>query len=278
MTQDTNNYKALNTLLDVVNYTLKQHPELLPYVEETILRASGFSYDFKENGEEDLILNFRLLNPKIVFDVGANVGDWTGTALEHFQSSTIHSFELSSSTFNHLTNNIKSSRVVLNNVGLEKKEGLFAYKDYGEDAGINTILLTSTFHDVNYSPKLITAQLRRGDAYCDENGIDFIDFLKIDVEGAEHLVLAGFEKMLLRKAVRLIQFEYGYINGDTKFLMRDFYEYFEKLGYITGRVRKGSIYFDKWTYQLNDFKSGPNYVAIRADDLELKNILSKSTQ
>jgi hypothetical protein len=119
--------------------------------------------------------------------------------------------------------------------------------------------------------------MRRGDAYCDENGIDFIDFLKIDVEGAEHLVLAGFDKMLMRKSVRLIQFEYGYTNGDTKFLMRDFYEYFEKLGYIIGRVRKGPIFFDKWTYKHNDFKSGPNYVAIRADDLELKDILLKPT-
>lgn len=238
---------------------------------------NGFSYHFKKNGEEDLILKFRMFNPKVVFDVGANIGEWTQIALDTFPSSNIHSFELSASTFSTLKTNVQSNKVRLNNIGLAAEGGRFTYKDYGTNSGVNTILLSSTYHDARTNPKLITAQLRRRDGYCEENAVDFIDFLKIDVEGAEHLVLAGFEKMLTKNAVRLIQFEYGYTNGDAKFLMRDFYEYFEKLGYIVGRIRKGSIIFDKWTYKHNDFKSGPNYVAIKADDLELKNVLCKST-
>jgi len=274
MTENSSDTKALNTLLAVVNHALNQHPELKPHFEDIILRASGFSYDFKENGEEDLILKFRILNPKTIFDVGANTGEWTKTGLDHFPGSNIHSFELSESTFQTLSRNIKDRRVALNNFGLAAKDESLTYKDYGEDSGLNTVILEATWYDACVSPKLIAAQLRRGDTYCEEAAIDFIDFLKIDVEGAEHLVLAGFEKMLTKKAVRLVQFEYGYVNGDAKFLMRDFYEFFEKLGYIVGRVRKGPITFDKWTYRHNDFKSGPNYVAIRADDSELKNILS----
>ena len=119
-----------------------------------------------------------------------------------------------------------------------------------------------------------TAFLRTGDLYCNENKISFIDFLKIDVEGAEHLVLAGFKKMFEKKAVRLVQFEYGYTNGDSKFLMRDFYDHFRRLGYLTAPVRKGTISFEEWTYKLNDFNSGPNFIAIREDDLELKTLLS----
>ena len=235
---------------------------------------NGFSYNFTKNGEEDLINKLRLLEPKIIFDVGANIGEWTKIAMKSFPTSMIHSFELSKETYVNLSRNIQSPRVVLNNFGLAAEEGEFTYKDYGENSGVNTILLSATFHDSINKPNLVTAQLRKGDSYCDENQIEFIDFLKIDVEGAEHLVLAGFEKMLKKKAVRLIQFEYGYTNGDSKFLMRDFYEYFENLGYITGRVRKGFITFDQWTYKHNDFNSGPNYVAIRSDDLILKNILA----
>ena len=59
--------------------------------------------------------------------------------------------------------------------------------------------------------------------------------------------------------------------------MRDFYGYFESLGYIVGRVQKGEITFGEWTYKHNDFNSGPNYVAIREDDVELRKILSKPT-
>jgi len=236
---------------------------------------NGFSYDFSKNGEEDLIRKTRFLEPRVVFDVGANIGEWTKVALESFPLSEIHSFELSTSTYENLSKNIQNPRVTVNNFGLADKQGTFTYKDYGENSGVNTILLSVTYHDAHNKPNLVSAQLRKGDDYCRESNIEFIDFLKIDVEGAEHLVLAGFEQMLSKKSVRLIQFEYGYTNGDSRFLMRDFYEYFERLGYIVGRVRKGEITFGKWTYKNNDFNSGPNYVAIREDDVELRNILSK---
>ncbi len=235
---------------------------------------NGFSYDFKKNGEEDLIRKLRVINPKIVFDVGANIGDWTRIALENYPSAEMHCFELSAVTYKNLLENVPRCRVILNNFGLAAEDGDFTYKDYGENSGVNTILLSATYHDADIEPRLVTAKLRKGDGYCDQKKIHFIDFLKIDVEGAEHLVLAGFENMLRKKAIRVIQFEYGYTNGDSKFLMRDFYEFFQKLGYLTGKVRKGFITFDNWTYKHNDFNSGPNYVAIRADDFELQNILA----
>lgn len=45
----------------------------------------------------------------------------------------------------------------------------------------------------------------RGDAYCQQHGIDRIDLPKIDVEGAEHLVMDGFGDMLSK--VGVIQWE-----------------------------------------------------------------------
>lgn len=103
--------------------------------------------------------------------------------------------------------------------------------------------------------------------------IESIDILKIDVEGADHLVLKGFSKILEKNNIRLIQFEYGYTHGDAKFLMRDFYELFEGYGYIVGRLTKKGVKFEDWHYKMNDFKSGPNYVAIRKDDSQLKSLL-----
>lgn len=119
---------------------------------------NGFSYDFEKNGESDLILKLRSLNPKTVFDVGANIGDWSKIALGNFPQSKIHSFELSKSTYTNLTKNIQSDRVFLNNFGLAAEEGSFTYKDYGENAGVNTILLSATYHDSNIQPQLVTAQ------------------------------------------------------------------------------------------------------------------------
>jgi hypothetical protein len=134
-------------------------------------------------------------------------------------------------------------------------------------------LLNAKYHDKAINPKLLDGSLVSGDEYCQNKNIEAIDFLKIDVEGAEHLVLHGFTEMLKKHSIRIVQFEYGYTNGDAKFLMRDFYDFFEKLDYKVGKIRKDEIDFSEWTYQHNDFNSGPNYVAIQKEDNELKSLL-----
>jgi FkbM family methyltransferase len=248
---------------------------IIRFAEKFIDRCNNFSYDFHKNGERELIFKLKSINPAVVLDVGANIGEWTKIALNSFPSASIHCFELSNSTYGNLIKNIKNPRAHLHNFGLSSNEGTFQYKDYGENSGVNTLLLNATYHDARTSPKLKQGILNTGDRFCRSNGIDFVDFLKIDVEGAEHYVLLGFEDMLKKRAIRLIQFEYGYTNGDSKFLMRDFYELFCDCGYKVGRIRKDGVTFEDWNYRLNDFKSGPNYVAIRDDDQQLERLISK---
>lgn len=237
-------------------------------------RYNGYSYDFFKNGESDLLIKLVSLNPKIVFDVGANVGDWSAIAHQLFPAATIHCFELSEKTFNTLRGNIDRIPFVLNNVGLSDTVGFTEYKDYGENSGVNTILHGATYHDKAIQPQFINAYLSTGDEYCRSKNISVIDFLKIDVEGAEHLVLQGCSELLGRKAIRAIQFEYGYTNGDSKFLMRDFHRFFNDHGYIVARINKGPILFKEWKYKDNDFTSGLNYVAVRKNDSEIVELLS----
>ena len=45
------------------------------------------------------------------------------------------------------------------------------------------------------------------DSFCQEKGISHIDFLKVDVEGAESFVFEGANRLLNSKAIRFIQFE-----------------------------------------------------------------------
>jgi FkbM family methyltransferase len=236
---------------------------------------NGFSYDFDKNGERDLLEKLSRLSGSIIFDVGANIGDWALTAEKFFPNAKIHAFELSGATFKTLSNRIHSKNTVLNNLGLSDQIAAVAYKDYGLNSGHNTILLDATFEDIRTTPNLIEGRTTTGDQYCIDNDISHIDLLKIDVEGADHLVLKGFSRMLEKRLVRVIQFEYGYTHGDAKFLMRDFYNLFEGLGYRVAKLSKGPIVFTEWTYRNNDFKSGPNYIAVRNDDLELLSVLAK---
>jgi FkbM family methyltransferase len=237
--------------------------------------ADGFSYDFGSNGEKWVVEQLSTMGLKTVFDVGANVGEWTNIALGKFQGATVHSFELSPSTFENLKKNVADEhRSKLNNFGMSNVNERVQYKDYGENSGVNTILPNVDFHDDSIVPSLKSSSVRKGDDYCKEHQIDQIDFLKMDVEGAEHLVLDGFSEMLGGGKIWVVQFEYGYTHGDAKFLMRDFFELFESYGYSVGLVRHGGVKLDKWHYALNDFNSRPKYIAVRAHDQQIIDAIS----
>ncbi len=190
-------------------------------------------------------------------------------AAEHFPNATIHTFELSNLTFEVLAKTLSDARFVNNNCGLSDAEGSIRYKDYGPESKFNTLLGNATYHDDQIAVTEREGLVRTGNAYCQEHGIDQIDFLKVDVEGAEHMVLSGFSELLNNQAIRAVQFEYGYTNGDAHFLMRDFYQLFESHGYQVGKIHRQGVQFQAWSYPLNNFKSGPNFLAVRSTDTEL---------
>lgn len=231
-----------------------------------------FSYDPKKNGEAALIRNVRNLGLRTVFDVGANVGGWSELLLQEIPDAKANCFEISATAYDVLCRKM-GGKAICYNLGLSNESAQIRYKDYGPSSTVNTISMASTFWDHAREHALLPANVVRGDEFCEKNNLSCLDFLKVDVEGAESLVLEGFSRMLSAKKIRLIQFEYGYANGDQHYLMKDFYKFFSKFGYIIGPVRPWGIEFCEFSYALNNFLSGPNYVAIRSDDGEMLNAI-----
>ena len=118
--------------------------------------------------------------------MGANIGDWARMARTYCKDAEVHCFELSATTFAALRTNLPDPHFTVNNIGLSSRSGPITYKDYGPGSGSNTILDSATFWDEQTPPNLVTAQLETGDAYCAKHAIHEIDFVKIDVEGAEY--------------------------------------------------------------------------------------------
>lgn len=236
---------------------------------------NDYSYKFDKNGELELIQRVAQLQPKTVFDVGANVGKWSQEAIRYFGTDCkVHAFEMVPATYDRLVSNLSGDNVRTCMAALGDHDGEIEFRDFKGRDRLNTTLLRRRVWEGGVEVSNHRAKCMRGDSYCAEMGIDFVDFLKIDVEGAEHFVLRGFEGMLKRKAIRVVQFEYGYANGDVYFLMRDFFEMFEAFGYSVAKIRRGPLNFTGYKRQYNNFESGPNYVAIRGDDRELENVLT----
>lgn len=245
----------------------------VPFLRSKLFHASraylrvheNFSYDSESNGEQWLLQSLaRRGRLNTCFDVGANRGDWADLLLKANPQAAIHCFEICPPTFEKLSTHFQGrSNVTLNAVGLsdEKAEIPVVYCVGGDE-------LSSMFEVVrSRNTRTITAQVIRGEDYMAQHGLSKIDLLKIDTEGAEHLVLRGFGDRLTPQDIPVVQFEYGLINISTKFLLRDFHSFFESRGYQVGKLMPAGVRFRPYQFEDEDFL-GPNFVAAAPEAVE----------
>ena len=232
------------------------------------------NYDLHGNGESAALQRLaRAADIRTVFDVGANRGDWSSAAAQILPAATIHAFEIVPATFDHLKDRFSGNgNIVLNDVGLSDAEGSLEVYFASERDVLATCVagFSEAFH--RYQPAPLQARATTGDRYCKAMHVARIDFLKIDVEGFEPHVLKGFEATLGRGAVDVVQFEYGYINICTRFLLKDFYDYMQRFDMKIGKIYPDHVEFRPYRYTDEDF-SGANFLAVRSGREDLLHAL-----
>ena len=162
---------------------------------------------FKSNGEAALLLKLRSADFRIAFDVGANFGDWSAEATSLWPNCQVHAFEVAPETFQWLSERFRKdrNRVVMNCFGLSDQQGtreMYYFPKHPE-------LTCDLPRHCSYLAVPFDAQLDTGDEYCARHNIDTVDFLKVDVKGAEFRVMNGFSKRLSAQKIQCVQFEYG---------------------------------------------------------------------
>jgi len=226
----------------------------------------NWHYQFASNGEARVLECLRVEGGiQMIFDAGANQGDWSRMALEKFPEATIHAFELAPPVAAMLMTNVAGkAQIVPNACGLSEvnEEIEFSYAPNWNTMS-SGIMVTGTTPTEKMRGRVV-----RGADYCKEKGIETIDFLKIDVEGMEHMVLRGFSEMLERKAIRVIQFEYGRVSIESHFLLKDFYTMLYGYGYAVGKIYPEEVLFKDYYYTDEDFL-GPNYLAVQRSEAAL---------
>lgn len=228
----------------------------------------SYNYDPTLNGEYHLIERLAEIKPSLVIDCGANHGDWTEHVVKKIPSATVHAFEINPALVDQLQARWHGSqRVVVNNFGLSDTGGTIQATIFEKDT-LSSIVEGFDLHS-NVGSHTQSVLVNTLDDYIATLDVDQIDFLKIDVEGGEHLVLSGAKKLLAAKKIRLIQFEYGYANAVTHMLLRDYYELFASYGYRVGKICRNGVDFSKYDVQVNNFESGPNFVACPVGEVGL---------
>lgn len=202
------------------------------------------------------------INIQNIFDVGANVGLYSEELRKEFPYAKITAFEpgsLASAKFKKRFQEDKSIQLVQAAVGSENGKSILYY-DY-EGSGMASMSNRKLGHfgiEFKLSEEINVITL---DSFLKIE--PFIpDFLKIDVEGYELAVLRGAGDSLLK--IKLVQFEFGGCNIDTRTFFQDFYYLFTDAQFELFRMApRGLVRISKYSEADEHFET-TNYLAVNS--------------
>ncbi len=203
-----------------------------------------------------------------VFDVGANRGEWSRLVQAHCLGRVrIHAFEPNPQAFSELSAWAETTRpgsTVVTQAAVAEAEGnrdLQLYEWQDELSGFYT--RSDPLFAGKPAPRRVPVRCVSIDGYCREHGVRHIDFLKIDVEGAELDVLRGCGRLLSHARIDFLQFEYGGTYRDSGARLRDVFEYLRASGYLVFRIEQQLQHVAAWHDSLEDYRYS-NFLAIHS--------------
>jgi FkbM family methyltransferase len=203
--------------------------------------------------------------PFVLFDVGANDGEYLQAALNVFgQRVVAYSFEPQSHSYETLSARFRGDqRVNLTKLALGREAGS-AELFFDHEGDIRASLQRDYVFlhapvDVVKSEDVRLASL---DQFCRDQGITKIDLLKIDTEGFELDVLQGASSMLEAGAIHAIQFEFGDPYLRTSHHFRDFWDLLSPRYRMFRILRRGLTEVPNYSVDLEIYKC-VNYLALR---------------
>lgn len=97
----------------------------------------------------------------------------------------------------------------MNEICLSNSKGEVGINFPLHSVGLSSMIDRPIFNNLGTEVKKITVKSDTLDNYCNSNNINNIDFIKIDVEGAEKMIIEGAENMLKNKKIKAGIFEIG---------------------------------------------------------------------
>ena len=189
--------------------------EIKFFVPNQLLNYRVNTYFTKEPETLEWINSFEKKDDLIFWDIGANIGLYSiYNSLKNPKSTSI-AFEASSSNLRILTRNISinnlEKKIKVVPLPLTNKENIFQDMNEGnfvEGGALNSFGEKFNFEGKEFIPTMKYSLLGTTMNFLIENSIlEIPDYIKIDVDGIEHLILEGGDKFLNNKKVKSLSIE-----------------------------------------------------------------------
>ena len=158
----------------------------------------------------------RILDPSgaaVILDVGANRGDTTRFFLDLVPAATIFSFEPDPGAFTELARRYAAEpRVRPVNIACADRDGV-ASLHRGTDSTISSLYPRNTQGRRYYRRDLVMRDAMEVpcttiDRFAEAHSLSAIRLLKLDVQGGEHAILRGSQKLLAAHAIDVVLTEF----------------------------------------------------------------------
>lgn len=198
---------------------------------------------------------------ELILDVGANKGLYADSIAKVCQNAEIILFEPASENVKHLKG-LKAfgDNVTIIQCALSDVEGEFPLYSDQPGSGLASLAKRDLdFKNIPFNYMESVKVIRFYDFWKSELNSRIIDICKLDIEGHELNALKGFSEAI--HSTKVIQFEFGGCNLDTRIIFKDIWKFFEKHNFKLFRISPlGLIEISKYSEDLEHYKT-TNYIA-----------------
>lgn len=231
--------------------------------------------DLRTNGERcvqaAVVRAVRSTEKAVVFDVGANVGEWTESLLEVAAeipgggSLEVHAFEPVPETFaacsKRIAGKATTSRVFLRGQALSSTTGEALMFVGDALAGTNSLESDGG----SEGRQRVSVQVTTADAYALDQQVERIHLLKVDAEGHDFEVLLGASGLFAEERISACQFEYNHRWVFARHFLKDVFDRFAGTPYQLGRVTPRCVaLLPRWHPELERYHEA-NYLLVHRD-------------
>lgn len=244
---------------------MNSYYQLLGKLERSLARRQGKGWG-SGSVEHELRAAGSLLGSntaiQLAIDVGGNVGNYTAAIRQAHPDAEVHMFEPASTNIKTLTSRFDGdANVVIQPYALASSVSEATL--YSDKPGSVLGSLTKRRLDHRGNPFDVAESVttRVFDDYWQNtlNGRT-IDLFKLDIEGHELDALNGSTHAL--EHTRIVQFEFGGCNIDTRTFFQDFWYFFKERNFSLYRITPGGVaLIDKYR-ERDEFFSTTNYLAV----------------
>ncbi|MGA9390316.1 MAG: FkbM family methyltransferase [Candidatus Sulfotelmatobacter sp.] len=228
----------------------------------SLLQGKGAGSGWDMSGELRAAAGCIKRSDPVLLDVGANYGKWAQGMLHIFPGTRkVLLFEPQEECLVKLAGLPLPGKTVIASA-VSDHSGTEPFYVSGPGWGAASFYERNETFLVKRRQQKITVPVTTLDAALEIEGIEFVDFAKFDIEGAELAAFRGATRSFSRGAIGALSLEFGSGNINSKTFFREFWDFLTGYGFEIYRVLPGGniLRIDEYYEDLEYFRGVSNYL------------------